>query len=105
MVCYILPLAATIILAGLRKRGIGAGTHVFWLNIMMLGGALFGTVDHLWNGELFMIGANFMSDIALGGTITVAIFGGWGVIVYRGQLVQPFRMFLQRTGIYGGQKA
>jgi hypothetical protein len=101
MVCYIVPLAATLVLGGLRKAGISKGVHGFWLNIMMLGGALFGAVDHLWNGELFMAGVNWMSDIALGFTITGSIFAGWGAIVYKEQLIQPFRFMGRRIGIIG----
>ena len=46
---------------------------------MLYGGALFGVVDHLWHGELFLIGEAPLMDLLLGGTITAAIFGGWGI--------------------------
>lgn len=46
---------------------------------MLYGGALFGVVDHLWNGELLLVGSNPLLDIGLGGTITASILGGWGL--------------------------
>lgn len=47
----------------------------------MLGGAIFGIVDHLWNGELFLISEEPMMDILLGVTITISIFVVWALIV------------------------
>jgi hypothetical protein len=44
-----------------------------------LGGTLFGVVDHLWSGELLLIGENWAMDLLLGCTITATIFGGWGI--------------------------
>ncbi len=78
MVCYIIPLAAAIVSAvlwGSLKKG-PAG---LWLVLLLCGGALFGVVDHLWRGELFMIGENIASDLLLGCAITGTMFGGWGV--------------------------
>lgn len=80
MVCYIIPLAAAIVSAtlwGSLKKG-PAG---LWLVLLLCGGALFGVVDHLWNGELFLIGENIASDLLLGCTITGTMFGSWGVIL------------------------
>ncbi len=78
VVCYIIPLAAALISSivwSSQRRG-PAG---WWLILLLCGGALFGVVDHLWNGTLFMISANWGMDLLLGCTITGAIFGGWGV--------------------------
>jgi hypothetical protein len=78
MVCYTVPLAVAIvssILWGIRKRG-PAG---WWLNLMLYGGGIFGVVDHLWNGELFLTGRALVMDLMLGIAITAAIFTGWGV--------------------------
>lgn len=78
MVCYMIPLAAAIISSivwSVRKKG-PAG---WWLNLLLYGGALFGVVDHLWNGQLFLIGEAPLIDMLLGATITAAIFGGWGI--------------------------
>jgi hypothetical protein len=48
----------------------------------MLGGAVFGVVDHLWNGELFLVGPNIANDVLLGFAITATILAVWGVMVY-----------------------
>jgi hypothetical protein len=71
-------LAAAIISSavwGSQRRG-PAG---WWLNLLLYGGALFGLVDHLWNGELFLLGEAPLMDLLLGATITAVIFGGWGI--------------------------
>jgi hypothetical protein len=80
VVCYTIPLAAAVIssIAWRFKRG---GPVGFWLVLLLCGGALFGVVDHLWNGELFLIGENIVSDLLLGCTITGTMFGGWGIIL------------------------
>ncbi|MBU1974806.1 MAG: hypothetical protein KKG59_00205, partial [Nanoarchaeota archaeon] len=52
-----------------------------WLNQLFLGGAIFGVVDHLWHGELFLLGEKPLMDLALGVVITVAIFAVWGLMV------------------------
>ena len=78
MVCYIIPLVAAIITStiwGSQQRG-PAG---WWLNLLLYGGALFGVVDHLWNGELFLMGEAPLMDVLLGVTITAVIFAGWGI--------------------------
>ncbi len=45
------------------------------------GGAIFGIVDHAWNGELFMISPNLFADLMLGVTITLVIFMTWFVVL------------------------
>ncbi len=78
MVCYTIPLVAAIISSvvwGSKRRG-PAG---WWLNLLLYGGALFGLVDHLWHGELFLLGKAPLMDLLLGATITAVIFGGWGI--------------------------
>ena len=83
MVCYIVPAVAAIVHYSLRRNIIGwrKSVHHFWLSLLLAGGAIFGLVDHLWNGELFIIGNAPLIDIMLGVTITVAIFVAWAVIV------------------------
>ena len=80
MVCYTIPLAAGIIstIVWSHKK---MGPKGWWLNMLLYGGALFGIVDHLWNGELFLISQNWPMDLLLGCTITAAIFGSWGIIL------------------------
>lgn len=78
MVCYTIPLAAAVISSivwGSRRKG-PAG---WWLTLLLSGGALFGVVDHLWHGELFLLGEAPLMDLLLGVTITAVIFAGWGI--------------------------
>ncbi len=49
------------------------------LSQLLLGGALFGIVDHAWNGELLLVGPDILKDLALGVTITIVIFGVWAL--------------------------
>jgi hypothetical protein len=84
MVCYTIPTAAAVLLHFIR------GNKASWkdsqkyksLNLLLFGGAIFGVVDHLWNGELLLIGENIVSDILLGFAITATILVAWGVMVY-----------------------
>lgn len=84
MVCFIVPLAAAII-SSLVWRGQEGGPSGWWLNLLLYGGALFGVIDHAWNGELLLGFQNLihgtvpLSDAALGFAITGGIFGAWGV--------------------------
>ncbi len=79
MVCYVIPLAAGIITSVLwAKRNWGPAG--WWLNLLLYGGAMFGFVDHLWAGELFLLGNSLGLDMLLGGTITATIFGGWSLL-------------------------
>jgi hypothetical protein len=50
------------------------------LFLMLLGGAIFGVVDHAWNGELLNIGADPVPDILLGVAITLTTFAIWAAI-------------------------
>jgi len=84
MVCYTIPTTAAILLHFIR------GNKVSWkgsqkyksLNLLLFGGAIFGVVDHLWNGELFLVGPSILSDISLGFAITATIIVAWGVMAY-----------------------
>jgi hypothetical protein len=78
MVCYIIPLA-TALVSTVVWRVQRRGPAGWWLNLLLYGGAIFGVVDHLWNGELFLIGENTAVDLMLGATITAVIFGSWGI--------------------------
>lgn len=83
MVCYAIPTIAALIHHGMRSNIAGWKTsmHQKWLGMLLAGGAIFGVVDHLWNGELFLIGEHIVSDLLLGVTITVVIFAAWGIVV------------------------
>jgi len=82
MVCYTVPMAAAFAHIIMRKNITNwkESTHHLWLSFLLVGGAIFGLVDHWWNGELFLIGENALMDIMLGITITIAIVVIWAVI-------------------------
>lgn len=73
--CYTVPMAASVVTTSLWMRNKDAG--IGRLNLMLYGASLFGFIDHLWNGELFLISGNTGKDIALGVVITVSVFGAW----------------------------
>ena len=84
MVCYVIPTIAAIGHYILRRniRSWRENTYQIWLSLLLAGGAIFGIVDHLWNGELLLIGENILSDIMLGISITITIFIIWAVLLY-----------------------
>ncbi len=86
--CYTVPTAAAVITTFCWKKS--GSPKTFWLMLMLYGGALFGIIDHLWNGELFFISANWKSDIALGAVITASIFAAWcaAIVFLRGTASQ-----------------
>jgi len=83
MVCYTVPMVAAVVHYVTRRNIISWKTrvHQFWLGLLLLGGAIFGIIDHLWNGELFLIRENIVSDLLLGVAITISIFVIWVIIV------------------------
>ena len=82
--CYTIPLLAAIITTIQWRRKKGA--KIWWLNLMLYGGALFGIVDHLWHGELFLISEGVTRDLSLGCAITATIFAFWGIILALGRI-------------------
>ena len=83
MVCYTIPTVAVIIHYLLRRNIPSWKNSAYhsWLSLLLTGGAVFGVVDHLWNGELFLIGENVLLDLMLGVAITTAIVLIWDVLV------------------------
>lgn len=77
--CYTIPLAGAVITS--VAWGKTKNVKVWWLTLMFYGGALFGAIDHFWNGELFLISENIISDLLLGVTITAIILASWGLMV------------------------
>ncbi len=77
--CYTAPLIGAVVTSVVWKRT--KSVKVWWLNLMFYGGALFGVIDHFWNGELFLISENIVSDLLLGVTIVAIILVSWGVTV------------------------
>ena len=99
MVCYIVPLVATLFGFGGRKALGKHGQNSLLLNVMLFGGALFGFIDHLWYGQLFL-STNLMMDLMLGGVITTVIVGAWGAFAYKDHLMEPFRNFSRILGFH-----
>ena len=83
MVCFVVPTAVAIVHGIMRKNttSLKNSVHHLWLNLLLVGAAIFGLVDHWWNGELFFIGENIFMDILLGVIITIAVFVIWIVFV------------------------
>ncbi|MBR9690725.1 hypothetical protein GOV08_03495 [Candidatus Woesearchaeota archaeon] len=83
MGCYAVPAVAAIIHFFFRKNSprLRNDKRQEWLNQLLLGGAIFGVVDHAWNGELLMVGKKPLVDLALGIIITAVIFLAWGIMV------------------------
>jgi len=83
MVCYAVPAVAAISHMVMR-RNIASwkeNAHHLWLNFLLIGAAVFGVVDHWWNGELFLISENLSMDLLLGIVITIATIIIWAVVV------------------------
>jgi hypothetical protein len=100
MVCYTIPLATGVIFALRRRLKNKKDKEGFWLNLMFLGASLFGVIDHLWNGELFLIGENVISDIFLGVTITLSVFVAWGLMVNKDKLMRKIGFLDRRSSVY-----
>lgn len=77
--CYTVPTAGAIVTSILWSRS--RSVKLWWLNLMLYGAAIFGVIDHLWNGELFLISENWVKDLMLGVVITLFTLGVWGVTV------------------------
>jgi len=77
--CYTVPLAAAITTSFIwnKRRAL----KLWWLALMFYGGSLFGIIDHLGNGELFLISGNWLKDLGLGGAITAGIILAWRIIL------------------------
>ncbi len=77
--CYLGPTTAAIVTTFMWKTK--KTLRLFWLMLMFYGGALFGVIDHLWNGELFLVSKEWVKDLSLGGVITVGIILAWAGIL------------------------
>ncbi|MCM8794118.1 MAG: hypothetical protein NC898_06680, partial [Candidatus Omnitrophica bacterium] len=76
--CYLGPTTAAIVTTFMWKSK--KTPRLFWLMLMFYGGALFGVIDHLWNGEIFLVSKDWVKDVMLGIVITVMIILTWGII-------------------------
>jgi hypothetical protein len=78
--CYAGPVAGAIVSSIVWSKT--KSVKVWWLALLYWGGALFGVIDHLINGELFVSG-DIAKDLLLGVVITVSIFLFWlGALLY-----------------------
>jgi len=78
--CYAVSLlgaAATTVVWNKTKS-----VKIWWLSLLFYGGALFGVIDHLWNGELFLITENLVSDLLLGVVIALSMVFVWGIMLF-----------------------
>jgi hypothetical protein len=78
--CYGVPVAAVLILNGVKKFKKINLPNFDRLNLLLLGGSIMLIVDHWWNGELFLIGKNITKDLFLGVLMTGAVLGVWLVM-------------------------
>jgi len=79
--CYVGPVAGAIVSSVIWGKT--KSTKIWWLSLLYWGGALFGVIDHLWNGELFLISGDIIKDLLLGAVITVSILIFWfGALLY-----------------------
>jgi hypothetical protein len=82
MACYSIPLIAAIVIFATRKHLQEKIPRINWLNQLLAGGAVMLIIDHLWNGELLLIGENVLLDLALGFAMTAGVFLFWLILVY-----------------------
>jgi len=81
MACYAVPLVSALILYLLRNRSGKSSIYLYWLNLLLAGGAAMLVIDHLWNGELFLASSDISSDLLLGLLMTAGTFALWAVII------------------------
>lgn len=89
MVCYIVPLGAAAAVYGIKRTLRQKAPTIGWLNMFLWGGAIMLVVDHLWNGELFLIGENIVSDLALGVVMTCVVVIVWSAITALAKIIAP----------------
>ena len=77
MGCYAVPLAATIIHSFMKKKEKFDTTKHKLLNQLFIGGSVFGVIDHLLNGEMFVFS---IKDLLIGLAITGSILITWKII-------------------------
>ena len=77
--CYVFPTVGAIVTSTIWNKTKSVKT--WWLSLLFWGGAIFGVIDHLWNGELFLISKDWLKDISLGVVITGVILAAWGIIL------------------------
>lgn len=88
MGCYTVPLLAAGIHYIMRRQNNWNDKHHKLLNMLFVGGAIFGVVDHAWNKELF---AFSYSDLLLGLVIifSIVIIAGVVMLTDKAIIVTP----------------
>ncbi len=93
--CYLGPTTAAIVTTFMWKSK--KTLRLFWLMLMFYGGSLFGVIDHLWNGELFLVSENWIKDLSLGAVITVGIILAWAGILALAKRSPSLNTYLSTT--------
>jgi hypothetical protein len=90
---YLGPTTAAIVTTFIWKSK--KTLRLFWLMLMFYGGSLFGAIDHLWNGELFLVSENWVKDLSLGIVITAVIIMAWKKILILAKRTPSLNMYLK----------
>jgi len=75
------PTAIAVLSIVYRRKHDLHSKHAQWFTMMFSGGSIFGIVDHLWNGQLLLLGPNLAQDLLLGLAITGTLLASWIVAV------------------------
>ncbi len=78
--CHVVPVVSAIVTTVLNKNK--KNPDIGQLNLLFYGASIFGIVDHLWNGELFLISPNIGKDLLLGVVISACVLAGWAMGLY-----------------------
>jgi len=82
MTCYAVPTTVALLSIVFRRKFNLHTKYAQWFTMLFSGGSVFGIIDHLWNGELLLIGPNLAGDLLLGLAITGTLLTVWGVAVH-----------------------
>ncbi len=78
--CYLGPASAALISTLIWRKN--KSVKLFYLMLMFYGSAIFGLVDHLLNGELFLVTDSWPKDLLLGLIIVLITILFWRSIIY-----------------------
>ncbi len=78
--CYTVPLITSVFTTYAWKKK--KTVRLWWLNLLLYGASAFGVIDHLYNGELFLVSEYWVKDLFLGILITAFVFLLWGLILF-----------------------
>ncbi len=102
MACFITPAAAAVIITKVAKK-IPAKYHAEWLLTMLWGGVVMLSVEHIAHKEIvpyfpFLTAMQnpyealimLKEMVIVGGTMTLAIFAVWVVLVFAAKLINIY---------------